>query len=122
AVLVGTIGSSPNSLGTVYTMDIYLKHVNPGAASKKITQVGRYTIVVGCVLAVPVAITIDQTKGLHLFDVFQSILGFIAPALAVIFLMAVLWRRTNQAAVATLLTFGAVLSLGTRVCYLWVFP
>src|SRR5690606_37116201 len=122
AVLVSTIGSSLNSLGTVYTMDIYLKHDNPGADSKKKMQVGRYTSVVGCVLAVLVAIAIDQIKGLYLFDVFQSILGFIAPPLAVIFLMAVLWKRTNKAAVNTLLTFGAVLSLGTGVCYLWVFP
>src|SRR5690606_33253754 len=122
AVLVGTIGSSLNSLRTGSTMEIYLKHVNPGAASKKITQVGRYTIVVGCVLAVLVAVAIDQIQGLNLFDVFLSILGFIAPPLAVIFLMAVLWKRTNKAAVNTLLTFEAVLSLGTGVCYLWVFP
>jgi len=122
AVLVGTIGSSLNSLSTVYTMDIYLKHINPKADGRKVTQIGRYTIIVGCLISVLVAVAIDQIKGLNLFDVFQSILGFIAPPLAVIFLMAVLWKRTNKAAVNTLLTFGAVLSLGTGVCYLWVFP
>src|SRR5690606_24187065 len=120
AVLVGTIGSSLNSLSTVYTMDIYLKHINPDADSRKVTQIGRYTIIVGCFVSVLMAIAIDQIKGLNLFDVFQSILGFIAPPLAVIFLLAVLWKRTNRAAVNTLLTFGAVLSLGTGVFYLWV--
>ncbi|PRD49252.1 sodium:solute symporter family transporter [Sphingobacterium haloxyli] len=122
AVLVGTIGSSLNSLSTVYTMDIYLKHINPDADSRRVTQVGRYTIIVGCFISVLVAVAIDQIKGLNLFDVFQSILGFIAPPLAVIFLMAVLWKRTNKMAVNTLLTFGAVLSLGTGVAYLWIFP
>lgn len=122
AVLVGTIGSSLNSLSTVFTMDIYLKHIKPQANSKEITQVGRYTIIVGCLASVLVALAIDQIKGLNLFDVFQSILGFIAPPLAVVFLLAVLWKRTNKAAVNTLLTFGAVLSLGTGVLYLWVFP
>src|SRR5690606_4264463 len=122
AVLVGTIGSSLNSLSTVDTMDIYLKHINPKADGRKVTQIGRYTIIVGCLISVLVAVAMDQMKGLNLFDVFQSILGFIAPPLAVIFLMAVLWTRTNHAAVNTLLTFGAVLSLGTGVCYLWVFP
>src|SRR5690606_23316499 len=111
-----------NSLSTVYTMDIYLKHINPKADGRKVTQIGRYTIIVGCLISVLVAVAIDQIKGLNLFDVFQSILGFIAPPLAVIFLMAVLWKRTNKAAVNTLLTFGAVLSLGTGVCYFWVFP
>ncbi|MFD2967520.1 sodium:solute symporter family transporter [Sphingobacterium bambusae] len=122
AVLVGTIGSSLNSLSTVFTMDIYLEHINPTADNRAITQTGRYTIIVGCLASVLVALAIDQIKGLNLFDVFQSILGFIAPPLAVIFLLAVLWRRTNRAAVNTLLTFGAVLSLGTGILYLWVFP
>src|SRR5690606_10787271 len=122
AVLVGTIGSSLNSLSTVYTMDIYLKHINPNADNRQVTQVGRYTVIVGCFVSVLIAVAIDQIKGLNLFDVFQSILGFIAPPLAVIFLLVVLWKRTNRAAVNTLLTFGAVLSLGTGVCYLWVFP
>lgn len=122
AVLVGTIGSSLNSLSTVFTMDLYLKHINPTADSKQITQIGRYTIIVGCVVAVLMAIAIDQIKGLNLFDVFQSILGFIAPPLAAVFLLAVLWKRTNKAAVNTLLTFGSILSLGIGICYLWVFP
>src|SRR5690606_36782803 len=78
AVLLGTIGSPLNSMGTCYTMDIYLKHINPNADSKKITWVGRSTIVVGSVPAVLVAIAIEQIKGLNLFDVFRSILGFFA--------------------------------------------
>lgn len=122
AVLVGTIGSSLNSLSTVFTMDIYQRQINPQADSRKLTQIGRYTIVVGCMVAVMMAIAIDQIKGLNLFDVFQSILGFIAPPLASVFLLAVMWKRTNKAAVNTLLTFGAVLSLGVGVMYLWVFP
>src|SRR5690606_12191458 len=101
---------------------IYLKHIRPKANNQQITQIGRYTVIVGCLTSVFVALAIDQIKGLNLFDVFQSILGFIAPPLAVAFLMAVLWKRTNRAAINTILTFGAVLSLGTGVCYLWIFP
>lgn len=122
AVLVGTIGSSLNSLSTVFTMDIYLKHIRPDATDRQITQIGRYTVVLGCLISVFVAVAIDQIKGLNLFDVFQSILGFIAPPLAATFLLAVLWKKTNRAAINTMLTFGALLSLGTGVCYLWIFP
>src|SRR5699024_8681286 len=122
AVLVGTIGSSLNSLSTVFTMDIYLKRINSSASSKQLTSMGRMTIVVGCIAAVLMAIAIDNIRGLNLFDVFQSILGFIAPPLSAVFLLAVLWKRTNKLAVNVLLTFGAVLSLGVGACYLWVFP
>lgn len=122
AVLVGTIGSSLNSLSTVFTMDIYLKRINSSASSKQLTSIGRMTIVIGCIAAVLMAIAIDNIRGLNLFDVFQSILGFIAPPLSAVFLLAVLWKRTNKLAVNVLLTFGAVLSLGVGACYLWVFP
>lgn len=122
AVLVGTIGSSLNSLSTVFTIDIYLKRMNPKASNQQIVQVGRYCIMVGCFIAVLIAIAIDQIKGLNLFDVFQSILGFIAPPLTAVFLLAVLWKRTNKAAINTILSVGSLLSLGVGVLYLWVFP
>ncbi|SFC14866.1 solute:Na+ symporter, SSS family [Parapedobacter composti] len=122
AVLVGTIGSSLNSLSTVFTMDIYARYIRPGASSQQLLRVGRATIVVGCLFAVLMAIAIDNIKGLNLFDVFQSVLGFIAPPLAVVFLLSVFWKRMHTVAVNAVLTVGSVVSLGVGVLYLWVFP
>src|SRR5690606_24545970 len=68
------------------------------------------------------AIAIDNIKGLNLFDVFQSVLGFIAPPLAAVFLLSVYWKRTNTMAVNSVLSAGSVLSLGVGALYLWVFP
>jgi len=50
AVLVGTIGSSLNSLSTVFTMDVYLKKINPQATNNEIIRVGRMTVIAGCFL------------------------------------------------------------------------
>jgi solute:Na+ symporter, SSS family len=122
AVLVGTIGSSLNSLSTVFTMDIYVKKHHPTASALQIIKIGRYTIVVGCVLAVAIALAIDSIKGLNLFDVFQSVLGFIAPPLSVVFLLAVFWKKTTRRAVNIILTAGSAFSLGTGIVYLWVLP
>jgi solute:Na+ symporter, SSS family len=121
AVLVGTIGSSLNSLSTVFTMDVYVKKFNPSATNKQIIKVGRMAVVAGCIFAVAVALAIDNIKGLNLFDVFQSVLGFIAPPLAVVFLLTVFWKRTSRKAVNTVLSAGSAFSLGTGVLYLWVF-
>jgi SSS family solute:Na+ symporter len=68
------------------------------------------------------AIAIDSIKGLNLFDVFQAVLGFIAPPLAVVFLLAVFWKRTTRLAVNFTLSIGSAISLGIGVVYLWVFP
>jgi SSS family solute:Na+ symporter len=50
------------------------------------------------------------------------VLGFIAPPLAVVFLLTVFWKRTTKKAVNAILSFGSAFSLGIGVLYLWVFP
>jgi SSS family solute:Na+ symporter len=122
AVLVGTIGSSLNALSTVFTTDIYVKKLNPGANNEQIIKVGRMAVVAGCLFAVGVAIAIDSIKGLNLFDVFQAVLGFIAPSLSVVFLLSVFWARMSKKAVNFILSWGSAISLGIGVLYLWVFP
>lgn len=122
AVLVGTIGSSLNSLSTVFTMDVYVKKINPSATNKQMIRVGRMAVVAGCIFAVIVVLAIDNIKGLNLFDVFQSVLGFIAPPLSVVFLLTVFWKKTTKKAVNFTLSFGSLLSLGTGITYLWILP
>jgi SSS family solute:Na+ symporter len=122
AVLVGTIGSSLNSLSTVFTMDVYVKKINPQATNKEIIRVGRLAVIAGCILAVIVVLAIDNIKGLNLFDVFQSVLGFIAPPLSVVFLLTVFWKRMTRKAVNFTLSIGSALSLGTGITYLWILP
>ena len=122
AVLVGTIGSSLNSLSTVYTMDIYARKINPNATNQEIIKTGRLTVIAGCIFAVMMALAIDSIKGLNLFDVFQSVLGFIAPPLSVVFLLSVFWKRTTRKAVNATLSFGSAFSLGIGVVYLWFLP
>lgn len=122
AVLVGTIGSSLNALSTVFTNDIYAKKINTTATNKDLIRMGRITVLAGCLFAIMMAIAIDSIKGLNLFDVFQAVLGFIAPPLSVVFLLAVFWKRTTRKAVNFILSAGSAFSLGTGVFYLWIFP
>jgi len=122
AVLVGTIGSSLNSLSTVFTMDVYVKKFNPTASNQQIVKVGRMAVIAGCIFAVIVVLAIDNIKGLNLFDVFQSVLGFIAPPLSVVFLLTVFWKRTTRKAVNFTLSIGSVFSLAVGITYLWILP
>ena len=122
AVLVGTIGSSLNALSTVFTNDLYIKKINPSATTKQKIKVGRITIAVGCVLAMLMAIAIDNIKGQNLFNIFQAVLGFLAPSLAVVFLLSVFWKRTTKKAVNCILSFGSAFSLSVGILYLWILP
>ncbi|HEV8270971.1 MAG TPA: sodium:solute symporter [Chitinophagaceae bacterium] len=122
AVLVGTIGSSLNALSTVFTTDVYVKNINPSATTQQQIKVGRITIAIGCVFAVLMAIAIDNIRGQNLFNIFQSVLGFLAPSLAVVFLLSVFWKRTTKKAVNGILGFGSAFSLTVGILYLWILP
>jgi len=85
AALVGNIGSSLNSVSTVFTMDIYIKKFKPQATNRDIIRIGRWITVAGAIVSVLITLAIDNIKGLNLFDVFQSVLGFLAPPMSVAF-------------------------------------
>jgi SSS family transporter len=122
AALVGNIGSSLNSVSTVFTMDIYIKKFKPQATNRDIIRIGRYITVAGAIVSVMITLAIDNIRGLNLFDVFQSVLGFLAPPMSVAFLLGVLWKGTTARAINGVLTVGTAFSVGVGVFYLWVFP
>lgn len=117
AALISTIGSALNSLSTVFTMDIYLKKFRPNATDKEILSIGRWVILAGAVLAIFLAIAITFIQGLSFFNIFQSVLSFIAPPMSAAFLFAALWKKTSAKAVNIVLTAGTVFSLGLGILY-----
>ncbi|MBQ4388288.1 MAG: sodium/solute symporter [Prevotella sp.] len=119
ACLVSTIGSALNALSTVFTMDIYVKRFRPNASQRRINYVGRLVTVVGALLAIVLTVAIDAIKGLNLFNVFQSVLGFIAPPMAAVFVLGIFWRRTTTRAANFALTVGTAFCLLVGVLYLW---
>jgi SSS family solute:Na+ symporter len=122
AALVSTVDSALNSLSTVFTIDIYVNKYEPEATPRKIVSVGRIVTGVGAITAILLALLIDSIQGLNLFDVFQSVLGFIAPSMSVVFLLGVLWKKMTTLAANIVLSAGTFFSMGTGVLYLWVFP
>ncbi|MBQ9645493.1 MAG: Na+/glucose cotransporter, partial [Prevotella sp.] len=81
--------------------------------------VGRLVTVIGAALAIVLTVAIDAIKGLNLFNVFQSVLGFIAPPMAAVFLLGIFWRRTTTRAANFCLTVGTAFCLVVGVLYLW---
>jgi SSS family solute:Na+ symporter len=119
ACLVSTIGSALNALSTVFTMDIYVKRFRPDASQRHINYVGRLVTVIGAVIAIALTVAIDAIKGLNLFNVFQSVLGFIAPPMAAVFVLGIFWKRCTTRAANFALTIGTAFCLTIGVLYLW---
>ncbi len=119
ACLVSTIGSALNALSTVFTIDIYVKKFKPEASQSHINHVGRIVTVIGAAIAIVLTVAIDSIKELNLFNVFQSVLSFIAPPMTAVFLLGVFWKRTTTLAANLALTAGTVFCLTVGVLYLW---
>lgn len=117
AALISTIGSALNSLSTVFTMDIYVKKFKPEANNKEITSIGRITVLLGAVISIFLAISITFIQGLSFFNIFQSVLSFIAPPMSAAFLFAVFWKKTSTKAINLTLTIGTIFSIGTGILY-----
>jgi solute:Na+ symporter, SSS family len=122
AALISTIDSALNSLSTVFTMDIYVKKYRQEATQAEIIKIGRVVAFAGAVLAILLTLGIDSIKGLKLFDIFQAVLGFIAPPMSVVFLFGVLWKKTTTLAANLVLSVGTFISLGIGILYLFIFP
>lgn len=117
ASLVSTIGSALNALSTVFTMDIYVRRYKPQASQHHINYVGRIVTAAGAVIAIALTVAIDSIKGLDLFNVFQSVLGFLAPPMSAVFLLGVFWRRTTARAANITLTAGTAFCLAVGIAY-----
>jgi solute:Na+ symporter, SSS family len=104
AALVSTIAGGINSLSTVVTLDIYQKNFRPDADQNQIRSVGRITTLLAGLISVGVAVGLNSLPNRDLFEKGQAIIGFLAPPMAVVFLLGVFWKRANrQGAFATLL-------------------
>jgi SSS family solute:Na+ symporter len=70
-------------------------------------------------LAIVLTVAIDSIKGLNLFNIFQSVLSFIAPPMTAVFLLGVFWPRATTRAANLVLTAGTVFCLIIGILYLW---
>ncbi len=119
AALISTVGSALNALSTVFTMDIYVKKYKPEATGKQIIAIGRIVTLVGAAIAIVLTLAIDSIRGLNLFNVFQSVLGFLAPPMTAVFLFGVFWKKATRRAADLILTAGTAFCLTVGVLFLW---
>lgn len=117
AAVVSTLNSGLNSFSTVYTLDIHQRWFSRNKNPRHVRIVGMVTTFLAGLMAVGIAVYLKSAQeagGLNLFNLFQSIIGYMAPPVSTVFVLGIFWRRaTSKAALLTLIggTF-LCLSLG----------
>ncbi len=121
AALVSTINAGLNSFRTIFTLDIYVRKLHPNASPRHIRSVGRVTTLCIALVSVGIALFL-QTSGKNLFDLGQSMMAYLAPPMAAVFLVGVLWRRATATAALYTLTIGSASCLGVGIMEFCKFP
>jgi SSS family solute:Na+ symporter len=102
--VMSSLDSMLNSASTIFTMDIYKRHLRPDADQRHVVRVGRTTtavfVVAGCLIA-PLP---GRFEGV--FQYIQMIWGFISPGVVAVFVFGLVFRRAPLAAAMAGLTLG----------------
>nr|WP_295863916.1 sodium/solute symporter [uncultured Chitinophaga sp.] len=119
AALIDTVSSGLNSFSTVFTLDVVAQFRTTNEESR--LRTGRWVTVLAALLAIGIA-AMFLYSGKGLFEITQGMVSILAPPLSVVFLASIFWKRTNSAAVLTVLYGGGSVCLLIGVCYLLNYP
>ncbi|KAG9349780.1 hypothetical protein JZ751_026133 [Albula glossodonta] len=114
AALMSSLTSIFNSSSTLFTMDIWKKY-RRGASEKELLLVGRIVTVILVVISVVWIPILQSANSGQLYVYIQSVTSYLAPPVTAIFVLAVFWRRTNEAGAFWGLMVGLVVGLARMV-------
>ncbi len=111
AAVISTLSAGLNSFSTVFTLDIHKRWLSRDGTHAATKRVGQVVTLCAALMAVGIAWLMSQVEGTNLFNLFQSIIGYMAPPVSVVFILGIFWKRaTGRAALLTLIC-GSALSL-----------
>lgn len=101
SALMSSLAGVFNACSTLFTIDLYQKFV-PQATEKRLVQVGRLATFAMVIVGMAWIPVIQGSKGLY--DYLQSVQGYLAPPIFVVFFLGIAWKRLNaQGCLATLI-------------------
>jgi len=109
AALMSSLSSVFNSASAIFTVDLYRRFAH-GVSEARLVNVGRVATAVMVGLALLWIPFMDFVSG-GLFTYLQSVQAYIAPPIAAVFLVGVLWPGANAAGAKWSLGAGAALGL-----------
>lgn len=123
-LVAGTISATAgglNSFSTVLTLDMYRKKFHPAASDGELHWVGRLTTIAIAGVSIAWA-SLLGTFDKDILNLTQAVISFLAPPLAVVFLMGVLWRRATATAAIWSLALGSIVSVSVGWCHMSNWP
>ena len=115
SAVMATLSALVNSTSTLFSTDIYKKHINPGASERGMVVVGQLSACAGLLIAVLLAPIVGQLGGIFRF--FQTGLNYVACPFMATVLMGIFWKRVNYPAAMFGLIGGLVIQIVLGVLF-----
>jgi solute:Na+ symporter, SSS family len=126
AAVMSAVSALANSVGTIFSLDVYRRLLNPEADDRRLIRVGRIASGVALILAASAAPLVEHVG---IFKYFQTGVTYMATPFVSVILLGLLWKRTNYPAALAGLLGGLVIqislalalwALGVRLNWLYV--
>jgi SSS family solute:Na+ symporter len=114
AAIVASLAGKANSIGTIFTLDIYAKAFNKNASEKVLVNIGKISVIVSMFMAVILSLLVGEKlmgEGKQGFQYIQEYTGFVSPGIFAMFILGFFWKRTTSNAALFATIGGFVFSL-----------
>jgi SSS family solute:Na+ symporter len=111
SALMGSLAGVFNACSTLFTVDLYEK-VRPAASQHEIVRMGRIATAVMVLIALAWIPVIQGAHGLYTY--LQTVQGYLAPPIFVVFFFGVFWKRLNAQGCLWAMMVGFVIG-GSRM-------
>ena len=108
SALMSSLAGVFNASSTLFTIDLY-KRFKPGVSEQRLVQVGRWATVAMVLIGMAWIPVIQGSKGLY--DYLQSVQGYLAPPIFVVFFLGIAWKRMNSAGCLAALVVGFAMGI-----------
>ncbi|NLF57188.1 MAG: sodium/solute symporter, partial [Candidatus Hydrogenedens sp.] len=105
--VVSSLASMLNSASTVFTMDLYRRHLRPDAPQARLVGIGRAATLVFVVIGCLIAPFLGHERFNGVFNYIQEFQGYISPGILAVFVFGFAVRRAPAAAGAAGLLLSA---------------
>ncbi len=121
--VLSSLDSMLNSASTIFTMDLYKRHIKPEASSQQLVKIGRLMTAIFVVIACVIAPNLNNPKFGGIFKYIQMFQGFISPGIVTVFLFGLIVKKAPAiAAIVALLgniiIYGLLLYLLPNIAFL----
>jgi SSS family solute:Na+ symporter len=113
AAIMSSLDSMLNSTATIFTVDLYHRHIRPDSSQRHLIFVGRTSTVAFLVLATawaPFLVSFER-----IFSYIQEFWGLITPGVAVVFLGGLFWKRATAQAAVWVMALTLPVTIGVKL-------